>query len=144
MAQHLQRPGPGLAWESPRWRRSTSSIWKPTESTGFRLVIGSWKTMPMRSPGWRASSRVKAEQILAFEHDAPGKDPGRRARQQAHDRHGGYALAAAGFPDQPHGAAGVQREARLLDDPSGVERPIEADGEVLDGEQAHSKTMRGR
>jgi hypothetical protein len=27
-----------------------STIWSPTRITGFRLVAGSWKIMPMRPP----------------------------------------------------------------------------------------------
>ena len=39
------------------WRSITSMIWRPTVSTGFRLVEGSWKMMLMRRP---RRSRMRA------------------------------------------------------------------------------------
>ena len=40
----------------PRWKRSTSSIWKPTVKQGLRLAIGSWKIMAMSRPTTRRRS----------------------------------------------------------------------------------------
>ena len=41
---------------APRCSRIGSAIWSPTVKTGLRLVIGSWKTMPISSPRMRRSS----------------------------------------------------------------------------------------
>ncbi len=38
------------ALESLWWRRITSMIWLPTEYTGEKLVMGSWKTMAISLP----------------------------------------------------------------------------------------------
>ena len=34
----------------PRWRRTDSAIWPPTDIVGFRLRRGCWKIMPMSRP----------------------------------------------------------------------------------------------
>src|SRR3954471_1898519 len=47
MATARARASPG---EAPWWMRTASAIWWPMVSTGFRLVIGSWKIMAMRLP----------------------------------------------------------------------------------------------
>ena len=45
-----------------------STIWAPTRITGFRLVDGSWKIMPMRPPRTRAHARLgQREQVVALE-----------------------------------------------------------------------------
>jgi hypothetical protein len=41
----------------PRWRRRTSATWNPTVRTGLRLVMGSWKIMPIAPP---RTSRIAA------------------------------------------------------------------------------------
>ena len=79
--------------------------------------------------------RRQGQEIAAFEQDAPAEHPRRRARQQPHDGHGGDALAAAGFADQPQGSPGADREARLLDDRRARRLRIEGDRQVVDGEE---------
>ncbi len=46
-------PGAGV---SPRCRRSTSTIWKPTVNTGLSDVIGSWKIIEISLPRSARSS----------------------------------------------------------------------------------------
>ena len=46
------------AWRADpgRWARIVSATWSPMVSTGLRLVIGSWNTMPIRRPRTRRSA----------------------------------------------------------------------------------------
>src|SRR5262249_34426130 len=72
-------------------------------------------------------------QVGAVEDDAPTVDAARRRRQQPHDRHRGYALAAAGLAYQPDRLAGRHLERHILDDGKAAAAfGGEGDGEVLD------------
>ena len=58
----------------PRRTRGPSAIWSPTRMTGFRAVIGSWKTIaisrPRSSP--RAIRRARARSVAVEDDLAPG------------------------------------------------------------------------
>ena len=64
----------------PMWKRSTSSIWKPTVKHGLRLAIGSWKIIAMSLPTiLRRSDGLSVKQIAAVEGHAVGRHRGRQA-----------------------------------------------------------------
>ena len=63
--------------ERPWWRRSVSPICRPTVSTGFRLVIGSWKIMEMSLPRIARISRSEhSSRFFPFSRIAPAILPG--------------------------------------------------------------------
>ena len=83
------------------WARTLSMIWSATVKTGLRLVIGSWKIIPIRRPRTLRSARsVQREEIGAVEpDDAAGGDDARRGHQPEQGERG-EALAAARLADQ--------------------------------------------
>ena len=59
---------------------SASRICRPIVSTGFRLVIGSWKIIAMSLPRMsRSSLSVSCEQVAALEERGAGRPRARRA-----------------------------------------------------------------
>ena len=114
--QHLHCPRRRTRAAEPQMqpRRLRRSVRRPRRR-GFRLVIGSWKIMPISAPrslrmsvssAWRDRriSRRDAEADLAARY------PSRRMRNQAHDRQAGHRLAGAGFADEREGLARVAGE----------------------------------
>ena len=99
-----------------------STICAPTFITGFRLVAGSWKIMPMRPPrtarmpasGSASRSSPSSAHVAADDAAVLG--------QQAHQRERRHALAAAGFADQREGLAALDRQRQAVDglDEAGV------------------------
>ena len=58
-------------------------IWRPTVSTGFSDVIGSWKTMAMSRAAHLAHLLLgEPEEVLALEPDLAADDPAGRARRR--------------------------------------------------------------
>ncbi len=80
-------------------RRSTSPICRPTVSTGFSEVIGSWKMYAMSRPRTARSARSLAPtSSVPVQPDRAGDRRALRG-QQPGERHRGDALAAAGLAD---------------------------------------------
>ena len=118
------------------WTRITSAIWLPTLKTGFSAVSGSWKIIEMSRPRSDRSRRSRGgQQVLAPEHDPPGREPGRRRRHQAHDRQGGDGLARAGLADDPERLARADRPAHAVDRLHHPVVGVEVDAQVLDRQQ---------
>ena len=98
----------------PKCVSSASRIWRPIVSTGFRLVIGSWKIIAIslaRGPA-RSSLVRHRQQVAAVEARRAGRGaPG--ARQDPEHRERGDALAAARLADDPERLArrDVERDA---------------------------------
>ena len=114
------------------WMRSTSSIWSPIVSTGFSAVIGSWKTMPMRSPrSARSRCGLAASDVLALQQDLP-RDRAQQLRQQPHDREGGDGFAGARLADDADDLAGADAERDVLDRMGAVAAAGQADAQAAD------------
>ena len=89
------------ARETSKCARTPSAIWSPTVNTGLRLVIGSWKTIPIRRPRIRRSASpssartsVSPSRIVLPSSMRPGE------RHQAQQGEAGQALPASRFADQ--------------------------------------------
>ena len=88
-----------------------STIWSPTRITGFRLVAGSWKIMPMRAAAHAAHRGFgQAQHVEVAELDAAVGDAAVLG-QQAQQRQRRHALAAAGFAHQREGLATLDGQA---------------------------------
>ncbi len=97
--------------------------WSPTVVTGLRLVIGSWKIMPMRAPrtarisGTGSESRSRPSKAMR----APGSmRPGRGTRRM-------MASAVIDLPlpelaDQRQRLAGGDGDPHAVDDPHALAR----------------------
>ena len=118
------------------WTRITSAIWLPTLKTGFSAVSGSWKIIETSLP---RSARSRAsdgrQQILAAEHDPPGREPRRGRRHQAHDRHGRDRLARAGFADDAERLSRADVPAHPVDRPHHTVVGVEVHAQILDRQQ---------
>ena len=70
--------------ERPRWVSRLSVIWRPTVSSGFRLVIESWKTIAIRRPRICAKLPLRrAHEIFAVELDRASDDAAGRRQKAA-------------------------------------------------------------
>ena len=116
------RPGRAArrrAWSAvlrsmPKWVSSASRICRPIVSTGFRLVIGSWKIIAISWPRTLRSSRVARAQQVAAVEQSPSRATTRPARgRMPEQRERGHALAAARLADDPERLArrDVERDA---------------------------------
>ena len=76
-----------------------------------------------------------ADELLALEADAAA-DFG-VFRQQAHERHHGHRLAAAGFADQAEGRAGFERKAHVAHRIGRAAMGLQPHVQVVDFEQRH-------
>ncbi len=113
-------------------------IWLPTEYTGEKLVMGSWKTMAISLPRIAADLRalgVQGREVhrpgVPVEHHAPARDdavPG----HDAEDRLRGHALAAAGLPDDAQDAPSLHVEGDPVHGPERALARDEVGLEVLD------------
>ena len=97
--QHLDRPAHRAASRSRPWcSRSVSPICRPTVSTGFRLVIGSWKIIEIALPRMaRISASDRASRSRPSKRMRPATIWPGGCRDQPQDRHRGDRLAAAGL-----------------------------------------------
>ena len=99
------------------WARSTSSIWRPTGTTGLSAVIGSWKIIAMRGGAQLPQAAVaRGEQFLADQLDAAAGRRQRALLQQAHHRQRGHRLARAAFADQAQRLALAHLQRDAVDD----------------------------
>ena len=81
-----------------------STICEPIVNSGSSEVIGSWKTIEMRSPRISRSSESRAGgEVLPVEHDLARDDPPERLRQQPHDRE--RQSSSCPSPTRPRGRA---------------------------------------
>ena len=109
-----------------RCSSSISPTCMPTSYTGFRLLVGCWKIMLIRSPRMFAHVAIaQAEQVDTVEDDLAGVDPSRR-HDEAHDRQARDALAAAGLADEAHDLAAVDVEVDAGDRPHHAVARVEA------------------
>ena len=93
--------------------RSTSSIWRPTGSTGLSAVIGSWKIIAMRLARNCAQPAVAGgQQFLAAQQDAAAGGTSDALRQQPHEVERGHRFAGAALADQAQRLARADAEAR--------------------------------
>ena len=93
-----RRESPDRARRRAAPRRSSG---RRSGTTGLRLVVGSWKIMPMRRPrSPRISVFRRGEQVPPLEADLPREVARRRGRHEARDRQAGQRLAAAGLADE--------------------------------------------
>ena len=137
--EDAQRLGLRLrAIEGRGGRRALRAIWKPSVSTGLRLVIGSWKIIEMRLPRTlRISSFAQRQEVAAFERDIAG-DAAVGGGQQPHDRQRRHALAGARFADDGDRLARRDVERDALDD--GGPHAVDAE---RGREVAHGRRDRG-
>ena len=83
------------------WARSTSSIWRPTGTTGLSAVIGSWKIIAIaRGAQLPQAAVARGQQFLADQFDAAAGRDQRVLLQQAHHGQRGDGFAGAAFADQ--------------------------------------------
>ena len=94
--------------------RITSAICSPTVNTGFRLVIGSWKTIAISLARILCISAPAGHQV-APATDLPATMRARRHVDQLHHRLRGDALAAARFADHADRLAAVDRQIDAVD-----------------------------
>jgi hypothetical protein len=90
-------------------------------------------------PGWRASAQAKDQQILTLEHDAPGED---RDGGLGSERMIDMAVTLLPQPDSRPGPWCCPRPARLVSSTTHGGSAQTKPTVGLDGERAHSKTMR--
>src|SRR5882724_6908951 len=109
----------------PWWIRSVSPIWRPTVSTGLRLVIGSWKIIEMSLPRMSRISRSdNCRRSLPWKRTEPAILPGGSGMSRISD----IAVTDLPQPDSPTMASvspsSIWKEtpstARLI--PSGVRK----------------------
>ena len=101
--------------------RIASTICWPIVWTGLSEVIGSWKIIDIAAAAQPAPLVGReAQHIAAVEQHGFGLDLAGRARDQAHDRERGHALAAARFAHQPDGLAATDGKIDAVD---GAEQP---------------------
>ena len=128
-----------------RWRRarasrsvcarSTSSIWRPTGTTGLSAVIGSWKIIAMV-----VARSCRRRRSLAVSSSSPTSlmlPRGRRQRallQQPHHRQRCDGFARAAFADHAQRFALAHLQGDAVDDARPLRRLAEADDEVVDVE----------
>ena len=86
------------AWLMPRCRRSTSAIWNPIFSTGFRLVIGSWKIMPISPP---RTSRIASSSRVSRSRPDRRTEPSMRLVPSCRSRMIDSAVTDLPEPDSP-------------------------------------------
>ena len=110
----------------------------------------------MRSPRNARISRVrKVGEINTIETDPAVCKEARWRRQKPHDRHGGHALAAAGFADQADDLAGSNAERHAFHDRDRAFLGPEPDRDPVNVEKGtdrrtdrlgrcHVKTIRGK
>ena len=85
-------------------------------STGLSEVIGSWKIMAISLPRiWRISSSSSSSRFWPSEDDLARDDLARRLGDQAHERQGGHALAAAALAHDAERLFLVQIERDIVD-----------------------------
>ena len=86
----------------------------------------------------RGSTLVEVDRLAAAprEADLPVHDPAGLGRQQAQDRVGGDALAAAGLADQPDRLARLDVDGDAVDGPDDAVAGEEVGLEIVDLEQA--------
>ena len=89
---------------------TVSTICVPMLSTGFSVIIGSWKIIAMRRPRISRISGGEPDEILAPEQDASADHPSGRI-EEPQDRESGDRLARAGLPDEPQHFATTDLEA---------------------------------
>ena len=99
------------------WTRSTSSIWRPTGTTGLSAVIGSWKIIAIVvARNCRSRRSLAVEQFLADQLDAAAGGHQRALLQQAHHGQRGHRFARAAFADQAQRLAFVHLQRDAVDD----------------------------
>ena len=104
------------------WTRSTSSIWRPTGTTGLSAVIGSWKIIAMRvARNCRKRAVARFEQFLADQLDAAAGRHQRALRQQSHHGQRGHRFARAALADQAQrlALADLKRQPSMMRLPPG-------------------------
>ena len=117
----------------PRLVRKASEIWLPTVKTGFRALIGSWKTMAICLPRKFAHVGFRLVQhVVAVEQDAAFKNLAGRDGNEAHDGARRDRLAGAGFADQSEGLAAVHRQGNAVDGCQPAAFEVKTDAEVFD------------
>ncbi len=137
--QHLDRALPRPpCWSRPSCRRSVSPIWRPTVSTGLRLVIGSWKIMLMSLPRMLAHLAIGELQQIA----CPRSGSRRRSCRAAPGSAAGSTLAVTDLP-QPLSptiasvSPGVDMERDAVDRAVDAVRRAKMRLQVFDLEQRH-------
>src|SRR6266542_2502704 len=95
--------------------RTASMIWSPTVSTGFRLVIGSWKIIAISPPRTLRVSNTEMRKVRGGEPDLATDDLPGRLVDEAHDRQRGDALAAARFAHQGEPPTALDLEVDPVD-----------------------------
>ena len=120
LPQHLERPraAPHGATGRDAAAAPRRSGRRPC-SVGLRRSSAPGRSCAMRSPRMpRICALARAQQIDAVESDAAGGRCAPAARQEAHDRQRGHALAAAGFADEARRVSPARRRRRadVLDD----------------------------
>ena len=115
------------------WTRSTSSIWRPTGTTGLSAVIGSWKIIAMV-----VARNCRSRRSLAPSSSSPTSlmlPPRRRQRallQQSHHRQRGDGFARSAFADQAQRFAFADLQRDAVDDPRALRILAEPDHEIVD------------
>ncbi len=78
---------------------------------------------------------VERQQVAPVEVDLARRDLGGRDVEQAHDRQGGHALAAARFADDAQRLAALDRVGHAIDRPDGAVHDVEVGAQVPNVEQ---------
>ena len=121
-----------------------SAICRPTVSTGFSEVIGSWKIIEMRLPRICRISRFA--QLPAGRCRAAASRPRDAARRRGHqpqDRQRGHALAAARFADHAERLPAAHGERHAVDRTHHARQRVEVRAQVVDLEQRLARSERG-
>src|ERR1700736_3527889 len=112
------------------WAHSTSSIWRPTGTTGLSAVIGSWKIIAMVV--------ARAKQFFADQLDAAAGWHQRALLQQAHHGQRGHGLAGSAFADQAQRLGFCNLQGDAVEDAWRLRILAETDDEIVDVEnRAH-------
>ena len=122
--------------------RTVSAICLPMVIVGLSEVIGSWKTIPISLPRTlRISASLSSTRSRPSKTDlAAGDVPA--AGEQAHDRHRGHRLAAAGLADDADRLARLDLEAQAVDGVDGAAAQPDLRLEVVDLEQVRHRRQR--
>ena len=112
-------------------------------STGFSVIMGSWKIMAMREPAQPGESRLAGcHEIMTIEDD-PARGDAARLVDQADDGKAGHRLAGPGFADQAEYLAAPQAQVNAVHGfhdpgPSGEFRVQPLDAQQFVAKSAHS------
>ena len=105
-----------------------SVTWRPTGSTGFSVVVGSWKIKPTSSPAHAAAALRRSAPMTSMSPSTI--EPRDRARCPAAGRRSasdGDALARTGLADDAQNLVGVDVEIDAAHDRAPGCRPREGD-----------------